>query len=70
MMQQIRLMAASLAVVVAGTAFLATSAHAAEDFCDLGTILRVSDAVCDGGDHSITDISVDDDGCSWTVTCH
>lgn len=70
MTKQIRL--AALAAVFSGFAYLATPAHAAEELasCNLGTMLAISDAVCDGGSYTITDIESGPDSCSWTVTCH
>ncbi len=71
MTKHIRL--AAFALVAAGSAYLSSPAHAADEAlaaCDLRTVLAVSDAVCDGGDHTITDIESDGDTCSWTVTCH
>lgn len=70
MLKHFRLVAT--AATLAGAAYLSTPAHAAEELasCDLGTMVRMSDAYCGGGGFTITDIESGGGSCSWTVECH
>jgi hypothetical protein len=60
-------------VIAAGSARLATPAHAAATTqCPFTVmdLIAVSDAVCGGGDWSATNISCSGDTMSWTLTCY
>jgi hypothetical protein len=61
-------------VIAAGSARLATPAHAAtttSQSCAFTVfdLIDISDAICGGGNWSATDISCDGDTMSWTLSC-
>lgn len=61
-------------VIAAGSARLATPAHAAttSQSCAFTVfdLIDISDAICGGGSWSATNISCDGDTMSWTLSCY